>query len=62
MSEIRPTEATDEKYADEQNEDIGLKREDHAIAIMPESIRGLSDAERDALEKKVVRKMDLVVL
>ena len=38
------------------------KHDAHAEAILPESLRGLSDSERAAMEKKMVRKMDLIIL
>ena len=63
-SEIRPSDQ--KKHTEEHNENVddlvGTKREEHAFALLPESLRGLSEEERALLEKKMVRKMDLVVL
>jgi hypothetical protein len=36
--------------------------EDHAVRTMPESLRGLAPEDRAAMGKKMVRKMDLVIL
>lgn len=52
----------EEKLKDEMIEDIAVKQEDHAIAILPESLWGMSEEERNALERNIVRKMDLIVL
>lgn len=52
----------EEKPQDEMIEDTAVKQEDHAIAILPESLWGMSEEERNALERKIVRKMDLIVL
>ncbi|KAE8539122.1 hypothetical protein D1P53_005494 [Cryptococcus gattii VGV] len=52
----------EEKLNDEMIEDVAVKQEDHAIAILPESLWGMSEEERNALERKIVRKMDLIVL
>lgn len=38
------------------------KREQHALRIMPESLRGLSESEMRQLEKGMVRRMDLIIL
>jgi hypothetical protein len=59
MSAVTPAE---EKLRDDQLEDREVKHDDHAIAIMPESLRGFSEQERNAMEKAIVRKMDLIVL
>jgi hypothetical protein len=63
-TDIRPTEQ--EKYADEHNEHADslaeAKHDEIAIALLPESLRGLSEDERALLEKQMVRKMDMVVL
>lgn len=62
-TDIRPT--GQDKYAEEHHEhaeSIVEKREEHGLALLPESLRDLSDAERASLEKKMVRKMDLVVM
>jgi hypothetical protein len=44
-------------------------KEEHSIAVrevhhdsMPEELRGLSEEELKAIEKKLVRKADLVIL
>ncbi|AFR96826.2 nicotinamide mononucleotide permease [Cryptococcus neoformans] len=52
----------EEKLEDEMIEDVAVKHEDHATAILPESLWGMSEEERSALERKIVRKMDLIVL
>lgn len=39
-----------------------VKNQDHAVATMPASIRGLTEMERNVMEKIMVRKMDLVIL
>lgn len=52
----------EEKLNDEMIEDVAVKQEDHAIAILPESLWGMSEEERNALEREIVRKMDLIVL
>jgi hypothetical protein len=56
------TEVVDDKPQDDLIEDAAVKHEDHALTIMPDSLRGMSESERLAMEKKIVRKMDLVVL
>ncbi len=35
---------------------------EHAQAIMPESLAGLSEEEMRLMEKKMVRKLDTVIL
>jgi hypothetical protein len=52
----------DEKIHGDQIEDANQKYEEHALAVMPESLRNLSEAERNAIERKMVRKMDLIIL
>lgn len=52
----------EEKLKDEMVEEVAVKHEDHATAILPESLWGMSEEERSALERKIVRKMDLIVL
>lgn len=39
-----------------------LKTENHAMAIMPDSLRELSPEDRKTLERKLTRKVDLIVL
>lgn len=38
------------------------KHESHAWNIMPESLRNMGEEERALLEKKMVRKMDMIIL
>jgi len=52
----------DEKIIDLQTEDINALHDEHAQATLPESLRHLSEAERNAMEKKMVRKIDYTVL
>ncbi|KAJ5715843.1 MFS transporter [Penicillium malachiteum] len=49
------------KVTTEHDESV-LKAEDHAIAVMPDSLRGLTTEERNQIERRVVRKIDCVVL
>lgn len=55
----------EDKVLDEQLETIdqdNAKGDSHAWNIMPESLKNMSDEERAALEKKMVRKMDMIIL
>ncbi|KAJ5638897.1 MFS transporter [Penicillium herquei] len=45
-----------------EHDDSVLKVEDHAIAVMPHSLRGLTAEERNQIERRVVRKIDCIVL
>ncbi|GFZ48491.1 hypothetical protein JCM24511_06239 [Saitozyma sp. JCM 24511] len=60
--EMSATTPAEEKLRDDHLEDREVKHDDHAIAIMPESLRGMSEQERNKMEKAIVRKMDLIVL
>jgi hypothetical protein len=52
----------DEKIIDTQTEDINALHDEHAQAVLPESLRHLSESERNAIEKKMVRKIDYTIL
>lgn len=52
---------TDTKETTE-HEDHNLKTEDHAISIMPDSLRRLTTEDRNQIERKIVRKIDCIVL
>ena len=62
------SEADNKDVVVEQREEVDRKQvaqldfSEHAIATMPASIRELSQEERDRLHKRVVRKIDWVVM
>lgn len=37
-------------------------KEEHEAVVMPEDIRNMSEAEIESLRKKMVRKMDMVIM
>jgi hypothetical protein len=41
---------------------IAAQRLEHALAVKPASLQGMTDEDLQALDKKMVRKMDLVIL
>lgn len=52
-----------EANADTDGEMDGpLKSEEHAQQIMPASLRAMSETEREVMERRIVRKVDSVVL
>ncbi|KAJ5718610.1 MFS transporter [Penicillium malachiteum] len=51
--------ANDTKVATEHDDSV-FKVEDHAIAVMPDSLRGLTADERNQIERRVVRKIDCI--
>jgi hypothetical protein len=45
-----------------EHEDHNLKPEDHAISVMLDSLRGLTTEDRNQIERRMVRKIDCIVL
>lgn len=43
-------------------DEIQVRRDLHAQTVKPASLAGMTDAEIIALDKKMVRKMDLVIM
>lgn len=62
LTRMQTSAHVEEKPVEEYVEDTAAKHDDHAEAILPESLRGLSEEERNVLEKKMVRKMDMIIL
>lgn len=55
---VMPTDGKD--HADHEEEII--KKEDHAISVMPDSLRRLTIEERHTIERRIVRKIDFIIL
>lgn len=43
-------------------DEVELQRLEHALAVKPASLQPLTDEELKELDKRMVRKMDLVIL
>lgn len=44
------------------HEEMLKSNENHAFAVMPDSLRSLSIEERLSIEQRIVRKLDIVIL
>lgn len=52
----------DVKAEVEYIDDAGVKHDEHAQRVLPDSLKDMSEEERKSLERKMVRKMDSVIL